>query len=124
MLVTATSAARWEADAVAQAGHAHQEAGRGADDREHDRTVPGVVGDDHDRGPNQGWDRVEPPAQDGGDLAHEDVAQHAAADAGDRAEDHGVDDTEAMGQRGGRSGDAEQRQAGGIERRRSDAGGG
>ena len=51
-----------KSDALAQAGHAHQEARRGADEREHDRVVPGVVGDDHDRGPNQGWDRVEPPA--------------------------------------------------------------
>ena len=80
-----------------------------------DRVVAGVVGDDDDPSPDQGGNRVEPAAQDGGDLADEDVAQHAAADPGDRAEDHGVDDAEAMGQGGGRAGDAEQRQAGGVK---------
>jgi hypothetical protein len=48
-------------------------------------------------------------------LAHEDVAQHAAADAGERAEDYGVDDAEAMCQRGGCAGHAEQREPGGVE---------
>ena len=59
----------WEPDAVAQAGHAHQEADRGADDREHEGVVAGVVGDDDDPCSDQGWNRVEPAAQDGGDLA-------------------------------------------------------
>src|SRR5436189_789283 len=66
-----------ESDAVAQAGHTHQEARRGADDRKHDRARAGLVGADYDPRPDEGWDRIEPAAKDHRDLAHEDVAQHA-----------------------------------------------
>jgi hypothetical protein len=44
---------------------------------------------DDDRGADQCGDRVQPLSEHHGDLADEDVAEDAAADAGDRAEDDG-----------------------------------
>jgi hypothetical protein len=66
------------------------------------------------RGADQGGDRVEAAAQDDRDLVEEDVAEDAAADAADRPQDDRLRCAEAGGQGGEGSGDAEQREAGGV----------
>ena len=59
--------------------------------------------------------RVQPAAEDGGDLVDEDVAQHAAADPSDRTEHHRLDRRDTVVQRRRGAGDAEQREAGGVQ---------
>src|SRR5579872_2894105 len=87
----------WESETVPEASHAHHEARSRSDDREGEGVGPSLEGNHDDCGADQGWDRVEPAAQDGGYLAHKDVAHHPPADAGDGTENHAVDGAEAMG---------------------------
>ena len=77
----------------------------------------GVVGDGDDAGAGERGDRVELVAQHGRDLAQQHVAQHAAADAGDGAEDGGLHGPEAEVERFAGAGDAEEGEADRVEDR-------
>jgi hypothetical protein len=70
---------------------------------------------DDDRGANQNGDRVKPLSEHDGDLADEEVAEDAAADARDRAEDDGGCGGEAVVECGTRTSDAEERQSGRVK---------
>src|SRR5512132_3863718 len=61
----------------------------GADDRGCRTVGAGASCPDDNRGADQCGDRVQPLSEHDGDLADEDVAEDAAADARDRAEDDG-----------------------------------
>ena len=68
---------------------AHEHPVRAADDRGCRTVSAGGGCPDDDRGADQCGDRVQPLSEHDGDLADVDVAEDAAADARDRAEDDG-----------------------------------
>jgi hypothetical protein len=70
---------------------------------------------DDDRGADQRGDRVQPLLEHDGDLADEDVAEDAAADARDRAEDDGGCGGEAVVECFARTSDAEDRESGCVQ---------
>src|SRR3712207_6158948 len=105
-----------QAEAEAQAGHADQETDQRARDRRRRAAVVQYGGNDHDGRPDQGGDGVQLAAQDRRDLAHEDVAQHAAAGRGYHAEQHRLHGSHTEGEAFRRPGHAEQGEARGVER--------
>jgi hypothetical protein len=68
-------------------------------------------GSDHHGRAEEIRNRVEPLAQNDRNLAQQDVARHAAADARDGAKDDGLHKADAMLEGRGRAGDARIRAA-------------
>src|SRR3954454_2951673 len=113
--LTAVASAARDVVAGGETATPEREADAAADDR-----CGGTAGArpgcaDDDRRPDERRDRVEPLPQHDGDLADEDVAHDAAPDAGDRAENHGRGRTDAVVERCARTGDAEEREARGVQ---------
>jgi hypothetical protein len=78
-------AGRGEVEAEREAREPDHETDCGADDRGCRTMGAGGGCPDDDRGADQRGDRVQPLLEHDGDLADEDVAEDAAADARDRA---------------------------------------
>ena len=99
----------------AETNHADGKADREPDEGKGQAVRSGGVCPNHDGGTSQRGHRVEIVLQHGGDLAEQDIAEHAPSDAGDGAKDDGLRWTKTELDRLGGSRDTEQRQTRGVE---------
>src|SRR5829696_4851130 len=113
--VTVAAPGAGEVEAEREAREPDHKTDCGADDRGCRTVGAGASCSDDDGGADQCGDRVQPLAEHDGDLADKDVAEDAAADARDRAEDDGGCGGEAVVECGTRTSDAEEREAGRVQ---------